>query len=121
MSKGRRAGGATEAKKAALGLGSLASLPLELAGSHVSCPWRRQGRKGEGLPLTCPVLCRPPGRVGPSPGGGWAAFSTCFIPHSHPQAGLEMKDFFNHLFLFFKNKSVKSVPSVPFSPGDAFL
>lgn len=63
-----------EVKKAAFGLGSHASLPLELAGSGLSCPWRRRGRKGEGLPLTCPGLCRLLGRVGLSLGEGWVPF-----------------------------------------------
>lgn len=108
-----------EVKKAAFGLGSHTSLPLELAGSSVSCPWRRRGRKGEGRPLTCPARCRLRGKSWTLPRGGWVPFSVHAVPHSHPQAGLEMKDFFN-LFLFFKNKSIKSIPSVPFSPGMPF-
>ena len=107
-------------KKAAFSLGSHTSLPLELAGSSVSCPWRRWGKKGKGWPLTCPAYCRLPGKSWTHPRGGWVPFSVRSIPHSHPQAGLEMKDFLN-LFLFLKNKYVKSIPSVPFSPGDAFL
>ena len=108
-----------EVKKAAFGLGSHTSLPLELAGSSVSCPWRRWGKKGKGRPLTCPAHCLLPGKSWTLPRGGWVPFSVRSIPHSHPQAGLEMKDFFN-LFLFFKNKSIKSIPSVPFSPGMPF-
>ena len=107
-------------KKAAFGLGSHTSLPLELAGSSVSCPWRRRGRKGEGRPLTCPARRRLQGKSWTLPRGGWVPFSVRSIPYSYPQAGLEMKDFLN-LFLFLKNKYVKSIPSVPFSLGDAFL
>ncbi|KAM7247665.1 hypothetical protein CapIbe_001618 [Capra ibex] len=44
-SKGGRAGVTAEVKKAAFRLGSHTSLPLELAGSSVSCPWRRAGER----------------------------------------------------------------------------
>lgn len=83
------------------------------------------GQEGRGPASDLPCPLQAPGESGALLEGGKGEAGPpsqlVLFPHSHLQAGLEMKDFFNLLFLFFKNKSIKSVLSVPFSPGDASL
>lgn len=110
----RRAGVTTDVEKAASGL----PLPHLALRTCLQQSAARGGGRAGGARSASHVAC-----PGSSPGQGplpeeVAAFLSLFCSPLTPLAGLEMKDFFNHLFLFFKNKSVKSV-SMLFFPGDA--
>lgn len=96
-------GTSANGKQAAMPSHSHTSLLINSSSSLSYLRRRRGGAGGK-----CPVPYR---RL---LGSRWASSSkglvirlSLFSSHPHPQGGLEMKDFFNLLFCFFKNKSVK--------------
>ena len=78
------------------------------------------GQEGQGPASDLPCTLLAPGEELESPQGRVGALLSSFYSLLIPPGRVGNEGLFKP-FLFLKNKYVKSIPSVPFSPGDAFL